>query len=144
MALRVLCVGRHRYLGDHLSEYFRDDAIETSCAVGADEAVARAHELRPDVVVTDYDLLASMPIERWEDDVVLSRTPVIAVSLTRRPDEAHLLDVNGIAGFLYLPGMAREDAVRLVRAACRPAPVVSSYSLPPLDARRAIGESLSG
>ena len=36
--------------------------------------------------------------------------PVIAVSLTRRPHEAHLLDVNGIGGFLYLPLLDRNAA----------------------------------
>ena len=144
MSLRVRCVGRHRFLADHLREYLRDDGIETSCAVGADDAVVRARELRPDVVVGDYDLLASMPMRRWERDAFLSRTPIVAVSLTRRPDEVHLLDVNGIAGFLYLPAMTRADVLGVVRAACRPAPVVSSWTLPPLDAHRPVGESHPG
>ena len=140
--MRVLCVGRHRYLGDHLCEYFRDDAIETSCAVGLGEALALAHEQRPDVVVGDYDLLATIPLQRWESDPVLSRTPIVAVSLTRRPDEGHLLDLNGIAGFLYLPGMAREDALRVIRAAYHPP--VPSYTLPPLDAHPPRAQTLTG
>ncbi len=53
----------------------------------------------------------------WEKDELLSRTAVIAVSLTRRPHEAKLLDVNGIAGFLYLPMLDAETAGRIVSAA---------------------------
>jgi hypothetical protein len=47
----------------------------------------------------------------------LSKTPVIAVSLTRRPQEAHLLDVNGIGGFLYLPLLDGDSAMRVINAA---------------------------
>ena len=126
-------MGRHRFLGDHLCDYFRDADVETESAVGIRDALARARTWMPDVVVCDYDLLATIPLADWEHDAVLSRTPVVAVSLTRRPEEVNLLDVNGIAGFLYLPAMPREDALRLVRAAWHPVP----YSIPPLDAPRA-------
>jgi hypothetical protein len=51
---------------------------------------------------------------------VLARIPIIAVSLTRRPDEAHLVDYNGIAGFLYLPMVSQESLMRVVRAAAAP------------------------
>ena len=134
--VRILCVGRHPYLGDHLCEYFRDAGVETTCAVGVPDALARARESLPDVVVCDYDLLATIPLRLWEGDAVLSNTPIVAVSLTRRPDEVHLLDVNGIAGFLYLPGMTRGDAMRMVRAASSSASPVPSYTLPPLGAHR--------
>jgi len=73
----------------------------------------------PDAVICDYDLLATISLTEWERDPTLSDVPVIAVSLTRHPGEAHLLDVNGIAGFLYLPTLDREDARRLL-AAIRP------------------------
>ena len=143
--MRVLCVGRHQYLGDHLCEYFRDADVDTTCAVGVADAVIRSREACPDVVVADYDLLATTSLRLWEGDEVLSRTPVVAVSLTRRPEEVHLLDINGIAGFLYLPGMPREDAARMVHAAATRTSNVPSYSLPPLDAHRiARGESLTG
>ena len=123
MSVRLLCVGRHRYLADHLSEFFRDAEVDAACAVGVAEAIAQARALSPDVVVCDYDLLATIPLRSWERDPVLSRTPVVAVSLTRRPDEVHLLDINGIAGFLYLPALDRADALRVVHAAARAAPL---------------------
>jgi DNA-binding NarL/FixJ family response regulator len=76
-----------------------------------------ARNYEPHVVVCDYDLLATLSLEAWENDELLSRTPVIAVSLTRRPTEVHLLDVNGIAGFLYLPTLTPELAHRILKAA---------------------------
>jgi hypothetical protein len=51
--------------------------------------------------------------------------PVIAVSLTRRSDEMHLLDINNIAGFFYLPSLTDDDARRLLHAV-RPS---AGYSL---------------
>jgi hypothetical protein len=123
LSVRLLCVGRHRFLADHLSEFFRDADVEAACAVGVAEAIAQARALSPDVVICDYDLLATIPLRSWERDPVLSCTPVVAVSLTRRPDEVHLLDINGIAGFLYLPALERGDALRVVRAAAKAAPL---------------------
>ena len=125
LSVRLLCVGRHRFLADHLSEFFRDpDAgVDTTGAVGVAEAIAQAQALSPDVVICDYDLLATIPLRSWERDPVLSCTPVVAVSLTRRPDEVHLLDINGIAGFLYLPALERADALRVVHAAAKAAPL---------------------
>jgi len=57
-----------------------------------------------------------VPLEPWERDPFLSNVPVIAVSLTRRSDEVHLLDVNNIAGFFYLPSLTDDDARRLLHA----------------------------
>jgi len=71
----------------------------------------------PDVMICDYELLASYSLEAWEQDALLSRMPVIAVSLTRRPHEAHILDVSSIAGFLYLPTLDRSAALRTLSAA---------------------------
>lgn len=114
--MRVLCVGRHSFLSEHLSSYFRDLGAETAPAVGLEDALRLAPAYRPDAVVCDYDLLATLQLEAWEHDPLLSRVPVIAVSLTRRPHEVHLLDVNGIAGFLYLPSLAPNDAQRVLGA----------------------------
>ena len=84
--------------------------------VGIGDAIPAAHEHVPDVVFCEYDLLATVPLEPWERDPLLSRIPVIAVSLTRRSDEMHLLDVNNIAGFFYLPSLTEDDARRLLHA----------------------------
>jgi hypothetical protein len=72
----------------------------------------------PDVVICDYDLLVAAPLADWERDPILCEVPIIAVSLTRRPEEAHFVDANGIAGFLYLPLVDDDAAVRMVKAAC--------------------------
>jgi len=93
---------------------FREFGLETACAVGFDEALAAARPVPPDVVVCDYDLLATGSLARWERDDFLGRCPVLAVSLTRRPEEQHLLDVNGIAGFLYLPTLTADDVHKLL------------------------------
>ena len=91
--------------------------IATTGVVGLDSALARADELSPDVVICDYDLLATIPLENWEENELLSQTPVIAVSLTRHAEELHLLDVNGIAGFLYLPTLEQAPAMKILQAA---------------------------
>ena len=123
--MRALCVGRHQYLSDHLSLYFRDAGLETVSAVGIDGALEAAREVHPEIVLCDYDLLVSAPLDRWEQDAVVSRVPIIAVSLTRRPTEVHLLDINGIAGFLYLPTLDRETVQRVLGGASRLAPAYS-------------------
>ena len=108
----ALCVGRHRYLSEHLGGFFRQLGLATTCVVGIDEARSAAAQRAPDLVLCDYDLLATAPLGTWERDERLSKVPVIAVSLTRRPDEVHLLDINGIAGFLYLPTLDLDTARR--------------------------------
>jgi DNA-binding response OmpR family regulator len=119
--MRALCVGRHQYLSDHLSLYFRDAGLDTVAAVGLDGALAAARTEAPEIVLCDYDLLVSTPLDQWEQDEIVSRIPIIAVSLTRRPTEVHLLDINGIAGFLYLPKLDRETVRRVIGAASRSA-----------------------
>ena len=115
--LRALCVARHSYLSEHIARYFAAMGLATTNAVGLDLAVDMASGNAPDVVICDYDVLATLPLEKWEHDSLLSRTPVIAVSLTRHAEELHLLDVNGIAGFLYLPTLEKAPALRILEAA---------------------------
>lgn len=110
-------MARHRFLAEHVARFFGDVGVDTIVAVGLDGAIASVGRLTPDVVVCEYDLLATLPLDVWEQDPVLCRTPVVAVSLTRRPDEMHPLDINGIAGFLYLPTLHPDDAHRIVHAA---------------------------
>ena len=117
-AMRVLCVGRHPYLTEHLCRFFERLGLETIPSVGLSDATDRLRADALDAVICDYDLLATMPLERWERDPALPDVPLIAVSLTRHPGEAHLLDVNGIAGFLYLPTLEPEHAKRLFAALC--------------------------
>ena len=130
--MRVLCVGRHPYLSAHLCRFFDALGVDAYAVVGLDDASEAAAEHQPDCVVCDYDLLATIPLDGWERDPLLSRLPVIAVSLTRRPEEVHLLDVNGIAGFLYLPTLEREQVLQVLGAAgsWRRAAVSAPASLP--------------
>lgn len=128
--MRALCTARHRFLSEHLSAWFGALDLECAVAVGLDDAIGVAAAFRPDVVLCEYDLLATAPLTAWERDPVLSRTPVVAVSLTRRPNEVHLLDVNGIAGFLYLPSLTTHDARRVLAAVHRPVAPPPTYSLP--------------
>lgn len=115
--LRALCIARHSFLSGHLARYFAAMGVATTGVVGLDAALDKAAELAPDVVICDYDLLATIPLEGWEGNALLSETPVIAVSLTRHAQELHLLDVNGIAGFLYLPTLEHAPAMRILYAA---------------------------
>jgi len=112
--MRLLCVGRHRFLSEHLGRFFEKLDVETIPCVGMAEAAELARRLEPHAIVCDYDLLATFSLAGWESDSVLSKVPLIAVSLTRHPGEAHLLDVNGLAGFLYLPTLDIEDARRVL------------------------------
>jgi hypothetical protein len=115
--LRVLCVARHPFLSDHLARFFAAPGVESRQTVGLDQAVIESRAFRPDVIVAEYELLAALSLSAWERDEMLSRTAVLAVSLTRRPHETHLLDVSGIAGFLYLPQLDRSTAAKLLSAA---------------------------
>ena len=129
--VRALCVGRHAFLSEHLCVFFRDVGLETTGVVGLDKALAAASESVPDVVICDYDLLGASSLDPWERDVRLAKVPVIAVSLTRRPDEVNLLDVNGVAAFFYLPQLDRENAMRVIGAGDRPVvPPPTAYERP--------------
>lgn len=126
----ALCVGRHRFLSDHLGIYFERIGLRTVSVVGLDEARAALAAAVPDVVICDYDLLATIPPEHWERDFAFGMVPLIAVSLTRRPEEMHVLDVNGIGGFLYLPTLDQEAALRLIEMARRAVEYSPARGLP--------------
>jgi len=113
-------------LSEHIARYFAGMGVITSEAVGLEAAVEVARGASPNLVICDYDLLATIPLEKWERDELLSNIPVIAVSLTRHSQEVHLLDVNGIAGFLYLPTLDNAPALRILHAAANR----SKYALP--------------
>jgi hypothetical protein len=114
--MRLLCVARHPFLSEHLCRYFEELGFDTVPCVGVDQAMDLAVVHETDAVICDYDLLVSTPIERWEEHEALGRTPIMAVSLTRHPGEAHLNETNAIAGFLYLPTLQPQDAQRILHA----------------------------
>jgi hypothetical protein len=117
--MRALCVARHPILSEHLCRFFDELGVDTVPCVGAGDTLEAASVRDVDLIICDYDLLATMPIAMWETDAIVRELPVIAVSLTRHPDDVHLLDVNGIAGFLYLPTLDPEAAQRLLAAVRR-------------------------
>ena len=131
--LKALCVGRHQFLAEHFARFFGELGIRTRAAVGAQGAPLESSDFDPDVVICEYELLATMSIEAIERDELLSRRPLIAVSLSRRPTEAHVLDLSGIGGFLYLPILKPDTAMRVISAAAAsarnkyvPAPATTS------------------
>lgn len=133
--MRLLCVGRHAFLAEHIAALFREVGAETYPVVGLGRAAELAATGAPDVVICEYDLLATNPLGAWERDAALSQIPVVAVSLTRRPHEACAFDVNGIAGFLYLPTLDRDAALRTLESLAlrtrEPKPAsAQGYSLP--------------
>lgn len=115
--MRAVCIGRHRYLSDHFCAIFAPVGLDCHAATGVPEGMELARALRPDVVVCDYDLLVAAGLEDWEHDATLAGIPIVAVSLTRRPDEAQSLDGNGVAGFLYLPTLRPSDVECVMNAA---------------------------
>jgi DNA-binding NarL/FixJ family response regulator len=130
--LRALCIARHCFLSEHIARYFAEMGIATTNVVGLDSAAESAGKASPDLVICDYDLLATIPLDKWEHDGLLSNTPVIAVSLTRNAEELQVLEVNGIAGFLYLPTLEQASALKILRAAAtRPKYTLSSRASAP-------------
>ena len=115
--MRAVCIARHRFLSEHISSVFSAIGIASIPAVGFDEGTRKTRTELPDLVICDYDLLVAAPLAQWESDDQLGVVPIIAVSLTRRPEEAHLMDTNGIAGFLYLPVIDEDAVARIVYAA---------------------------
>lgn len=135
--MRLLCVARHEFLSGHLCQYFAAAGVESHPAVGLDDAIRRVADVQPSAVVCDYDLLTSSTLEPWESDPRLAKLPLIAVSLTRRPEDVAVQDGGPVAGFLYLPTLDRADALRLIAAACRESRIVPPAPLPWPGARPA-------
>ncbi len=118
-------------MSDHIARFFSSLGVETREAVGLVDALAVSRSFQPQLVICEYEVLATLSLEAWEKDELLSRMPVIAVSLTRRSHEAHLLDVNGVGGFLYLPTLDRDAAIKVIKAASRVS--TARYTLAPVS-----------
>jgi len=124
--MRVLCVARHPFLSEHLGRFFERLGVDTMPCVGLRDALDLAPKYDVDAVICDYDLLATASLDAWATDPSLALRPVIAVSLTRHPGEAHLADADCIAGFLYLPTLEPDDAQRVLAAVRRRRNVLQS------------------
>jgi hypothetical protein len=82
------------------------------------------------VVVSDCDLLTPGLLDAWATEPCLAQVPVLAVSLTRRPEESLPESSTGVMGVVYLPGLDREQALAMLEGAFRPRGVT-----PPSDYR---------
>jgi hypothetical protein len=115
----VLCIARHPYLSEHLSRFFQGLGVDTVPGVGIDDLMGRMASCEPDAVICEYELLSSLSLDLWETDPRLSRIPLIAISFSRHPGQAHLSEISGVAGFLYLPTLRPEAAQRILAAVWR-------------------------
>lgn len=120
--MQALCVGRHAFLADHISAFFRSIGLVAEPAVGLDAALTEARRRGPDLVVCDYDLLTPAWLNGWKGDELVCGIPLVAVSLTRRPEEVNLGSMEGVIDFLYLPTLDRETALRVISRARPVAP----------------------
>ncbi len=118
--MRVLCVGRHQFLSEHLCRVFGDADAECLPVVGVAEAMRCAAEFEPHAVVSDCDLVTPALLESWMSEPALQEVPVLAVSLTRRPEEVSPADLHGIAAVVYLPALQAGQAKTLLAGLHRP------------------------
>ena len=120
LGMRVLCVGRHEFLSEHLCRLFREFGVVCEPAVGLAAAVDLAGTFEPDLVLAECDLLSLGALESLARETALRDVPVVAVSLTRRVEECSSADFGGVAGFLYLPALTQQGALAALEAARRP------------------------
>ncbi len=123
--MRVLCVGRHQFLSEHLCRVFSDAGAECEPVVGVTEAMNRAAHFEPHVVVSDYDLITPALLESWMSEPALKEVPVLAVSLTRRPEDTSAADFYGLAAVVYLPSLQAGQAKMLLAGLLRPRGVLA-------------------
>ena len=117
--MRVLCVGRHTFLSEHLCRVFTDAGGECEPVVGAGDALRNAASFEPHVAVVDCDLITPAFLDAWSADASLASVPLLAVSLTRRHAEFPL-DLCGLAAVVYLPSLERGQATALLSALYQP------------------------
>ena len=118
--MRLLCVGRHQYLSEHLCRLFGTLDVQCESATGVSAAPLAAAHFEPHMVVADADLLNPSVLEEWSRDDALQEVPVLAVSLTRRPEEYTSAELSGIAGVIYLPNLKAGEALARLQGAVRP------------------------
>ena len=123
--MRVLCVGRHVFLSEHLCRVFAQSGATCESCVGAAEVLAAAVRVEPEVVICDSDVLTPALLESWTREPALAEVPVLAVSLTRRPDDSLPTDFTGPAAVIYLPALDRDQRAALLASVHRPRAVAA-------------------
>ncbi|HEV7992451.1 MAG TPA: hypothetical protein VGP25_11545 [Gemmatimonadaceae bacterium] len=106
-------------MSEHLCRYFRELGADCAPAVGATEAHLVAQRFEPHVVVCDCDLITPALLDEWSVWSNLADVPLVAVSLTRRPEELPPLEMLGVAGVLYLPALDAAQVKALLAGAHR-------------------------
>jgi hypothetical protein len=110
----VLCVGRHRYLCEHVARVLDQFGVDARTAIGLIEGAAVAATRPFDAVLCDFDLLEPLTEEEWHALPLLAPEHLVIVSLNRRYDELPPLAVRGSQRFLYLPLTTRELALAAI------------------------------
>jgi hypothetical protein len=118
--MRLLCIGRHQFLSEHLCRFFSELGPNCEPVVGIANAVAVASTFEPHLVIAESDLLTPTVLDAWSRENVLAGVPVLAVSLTRRPEESIPAELSGLAGVIYLPTLDRAGVLALLEGAHRP------------------------
>lgn len=124
----MVCVSRHQYLSEHLCRVFGALGVQCEPVVGVAAARELAERFEPHLIVVEDALLNPFVLDGWAAVNALCDVPVLAVSLTRRPEDGISVAMSGIAGVIYLPALDRNDALALMECAGRPIGVV-----PPSD-----------
>ncbi len=104
-----MCVGRHRYLSEHVARVFNRFGLSTCMAVGLNEAAKADGTF--DAILCDYDLLEPLSEEEWRAMTWLTTNRLIVYTMNRRFDEVPPLAIRGAIKFLYLPLTTRELAL---------------------------------
>ncbi len=93
--------------------------IQCETAVGVEGARVVARSFEPHLVVAECELLNPSVLETWSMEGALSDVPVLAVSLTRRPEESLTSEHCGLGG-VYLPTLDRDSVLALLDGAMKP------------------------
>jgi hypothetical protein len=112
----VLCVGRHRYLCEHVARVLDGFGVDARIAVGLHDAATVAKSCADSLcaVLCDFDLLEPLTEEEWHAIPLLATERLVITSLNRRHDEVPPLAVRGAQRFLYLPLTTRELALAAI------------------------------
>ncbi|MBA3672519.1 MAG: hypothetical protein H0W68_10935 [Gemmatimonadaceae bacterium] len=117
--MRVLCVGRHAFLSDHLCRYFGGTGAECQPVVGTKQVLSAASRFEPHVIIGDSELLTPALLDAWAQEPAMRDIPVLAVSLTRPPDEVPSGIASCPTAVIYLAGLDAAAAMRLLSGARR-------------------------
>lgn len=125
--MRVLCVGRHAFLSEHLCRVFGTVGALCEPVVGSADVPRAAARFEPELIVSDGDLLTPAVLEGWAHEPALRDVPVLAVTLTPRADDALPIGPHSgdYATAVYLPALDRSQLAGLLDTLHRPRGVIA-------------------